>query len=226
MNSFKNPSPSMGEGQGWGCGRGVRATSAAWRRRHLGLLSHALHTPPSPALPPSRGKRALFAVLAALALSACYASNTLLLDPDAAAHPLADGVYERADAEHERIQLTREADGWYDVEQFNANGTIGETRKVLLNPLDAGGLKAFAAAEQGDDGFTYAVVVVQGERVFLATPDCADPLDASLAVDHGGEQEDDDAMTHNCVFRTREAVMTALADFVGQADFGAPYLKH
>jgi hypothetical protein len=172
------------------------------------------------------GKEAIVATFAALALCACYASNALLLDTDAAAHPLADGVYERADAQHERLQLTREADGWYDVEDFNPNGTIGETRKVLLNPLDAGGLKAFAAAERTDDGFVYAVVVVQNERVFLATPDCADPLDASLAVDHGGAREDDDSMTHNCVFRTREAVMTALADFVGQADFGAPYIKH
>jgi hypothetical protein len=175
------------------------------------------------------GKGTLVGALMALSvvpLAGCYTSNGLLLDADAAVRPLADGLYERADAEHERIQVSRQPDGWYVVEPFNPNGTIGETRKVLFNPLDAGPLKAFAAAEQTDDGFVYAVVIVQGERVFLATPDCADPLDASLAVDHGGVQADDEAMTHNCVFRTREAVMTALADFVGQADFGAPYLKH
>jgi hypothetical protein len=95
----------------------------------------------------------------------------------------------------------------------------------LFTPLPVSDLKAFAAVEETDDGFTYAVVVQQGERVYLATPDCADPLDASLAVDHGGVQADDDAMTHNCLFKDPGALMAALSAYAGQAEFGAPYLR-
>lgn len=162
---------------------------------------------------------------AAVLLGACYASHVLLLDADAAAHPLADGVYERDGGERQRLRITAEPDGWYDVEQIDSGGTIGQTRRVLVNPLPEVGPKTFALAEASDDGFVYAVALVQGERVYLATPDCADPLDRSLAIDHGGLPEDDDSMTHNCSFRTREAVLSALAVYAGQADFGAPYLK-
>jgi hypothetical protein len=173
-------------------------------------------------------KSAIFAALltlAAVALGACYASHGLLLDPDAAAHPLEDGVYERQGADPERWRVGRDPDGWYRVEQFNLNGTIGQTRRVLFNPLPLGGAKAFAAAQETTDGFVYSVVVQQGERVYLATPDCADSLDASLAVDHGAQPEDDNSMTHNCFFKNREAVLSALSDFAGQADFGAPYTR-
>jgi hypothetical protein len=163
--------------------------------------------------------------IAALSLAACYTSGHLLLDPDEAAHPFEDGTYERADDSHAGYHLSREPDGWYGVEEVNANGTLGQTRRVLFTPLPVGDLKAFAAAEESEDGFTYAVVIQQGERVYLATPDCADALDASLAVDHGARQDDDEAMTHNCFFSSREAVTAALGDYAGQADFGAPYLK-
>jgi len=161
----------------------------------------------------------------ALALSACYASNRLLLDPDAAVRPLEDGVYERADAEHQRIRITRDPDGWYSVEDFNANGTIGQTHRALFNDLPLGELKAYAVAEEAPDGWVYAVVVQSNERVYLATPDCADSLDASVAVDHGGVQADDDAMTHNCLFKDRDALIAALSAYAGQAEFGAPYLR-
>src|ERR1700759_5128435 len=68
-----------------------------------------------------------------LALCGCYSSNRLLLDPEAAVRPLDEGVYEREDAEHERVRLTREPDGWYGVERVEANGAIGETRRTLFN---------------------------------------------------------------------------------------------
>jgi hypothetical protein len=163
--------------------------------------------------------------LAALALGACYASSMLLLNPDEAAHPLADGIYERDGGDHDRLRVTERMDGWYDVERFNPDGTLGETRQVLFNALPDAGDKAYAVAEQSDEGYVYGVVLVRDERVYLATPDCSDPLDRSLAVDHGGLPEDDDSMTHNCSFRSRDAVLSALADYAGQADFGAPFQK-
>ena len=158
----------------------------------------------------------------AVALAGCYASTRLLLDADAPAHPLDDGLYQRAGGDDARLRITVRPDGWYDVEQVDANGVIGQTHRVLLNPLPLGALKAFAAAEETDDGFIYGVVLVQGERVFLATPDCADPLDASLAVDHGGQPDDDDDMTHDCRFRDPGALAVGADGLCGSSRLRRP----
>ena len=169
---------------------------------------------------------ALILVLAALALSACYASNRLLLDQTAAARPLDDGVYVRDGDDADRIRITLEPDGWYNVERFDDNGAIGETHRVLANEASLGGRDGYALAEETDEGFDYAVAFVEGKRVYLATPDCSDSLNRDDAVDHGGEAQDDEAMTHNCLFRNRDALVAALSAFAGHADFGAPYQRH
>jgi hypothetical protein len=165
-------------------------------------------------------------ILAAISLgmSACYASGVLLLNPSEPAHPIEEGTYVREGADALRINL--DPDGWYRVEQVQAGGLIGESHRVLLNtiPLD-GGREGFAAAEESDDGWDYGVGYVDHGRVYLATPDCVDPLDRSDAVDHGGFADDDDPMTHNCQFRSRGALISALAAFAGHADFGLPYQK-
>jgi len=88
------------------------------------------------------------------------------------------------------------------------------------------GRPAFAIAVQADDGYAYAVAMVTGGRVQLATPDCVDPADRNLAVDHGGDEGDDDGMTPACTFHNRGALLSALAAFAGQADFGRPYQRH
>jgi len=165
--------------------------------------------------------------LLTLCLAACYASPILLLDADEAVQPLVDGVYVRDGDPADRMRLTETSDGGYRVERYNANGTIGETHKALFTPmaLDVG-RPAFAVATQTDDGYAYAVALITGGRVQLATPDCVDPADRNLAVDHGGGADDDDGMTPACTFRTRAALLSALAAFAGQADFGRPYQRH
>jgi hypothetical protein len=173
-------------------------------------------------------KAAAFAIaLCGLLLAACYASPSLLLDADAAVQPLLDGVYLRDGDPADRFQLTETADGWYRVERFNANGTIGETHRALFTPMALDdGRPAFAIATQTEDGYAYAVAMIANGRVLLATPDCADPADRNLAVDHGGDEGDDGGMTPACTFHMRGALLSALAAFAGQADFGAPYQRH
>ena len=165
--------------------------------------------------------------LLTLCLTACYASPGLLLDADEAVQPLIDGVYIRDGAPSDRFRLTETSDGGYRVEKFNANGTIGETHRALFTPLALDdGRPAFAIAMQTDDGYAYAVATISNGRVQLATPDCGDPADRNLAVDHGGDEGDDDGMTSACTFRNRVALLSALAAYAGQADFGAPYQRH
>ena len=162
------------------------------------------------------------------ALAGGYASSGLLLNPDASVQPLLEGVYVREGDPDDRFRVTLDADGWCELERINANGTIGETRRLLINiiGLESGG-GAFALAEQAaDGGYAYAVVRVDGGRVQLATPDCADPADRNLAVDQGAEPDDDGPMTPTCTFHNRVALLSALAAFAGQADFGRPYIRH
>lgn len=164
-------------------------------------------------------------VLAAALLAACYASPALLLDPDAAAHPIEDGVYQR-EGEDSRYRVSLGSDGWYRIEEIQAGGLIGESHRALLNPISLdGGINAFAVAEETDQGYEYGIALLEHGRVFLATPDCVDPVDRNDAVDHGGQAEDDDPMTHICSFKTRGALNAALAAYAGHATFGAPFLR-
>jgi hypothetical protein len=169
---------------------------------------------------------ALIIALAALLLSSCYASDRLLLDPAEAVHPLEDGTYVRDGDPADKVQLTLEPDGWYAVAKYDANGLVGETQRVLAVEADLGGRDGYALAEQTADGFVYGVAFIEDGRVYLATPDCADSADRDDAVDHGGEPQDDEAMTHNCLFRSRDAVLAALSGFAGHAVYGEPYQRH
>jgi hypothetical protein len=167
---------------------------------------------------------------ASLFLSGCYVSDGLLLNPDAAAHPLDDGVYQRpGGGDDDKMQVSLRPDGWYDVSSFNPNGTIGESHRVLLNEEDdLGGRRGFVAAQEVEDGgYEYAVVFVEANgRVFMATPDCDDPADLADAVDHDGEAQDNEGMTHTCLFRSRAALVAALSAFAGHAVYGEPYQRH
>jgi hypothetical protein len=96
---------------------------------------------------------------------------------------------------------------------------------VLANEAELDGREGYALAEETDDGYVYAAAFVEQGRVYLATPDCSDSLDRDDAVDHGAEPQDDETMTHNCLFRTRDAVIAALSAFAGHADIGAPYQR-
>ena len=164
--------------------------------------------------------------LVALALAACYASPALLLDPSEAAHPLEDGVYQRDDDDQARFRVNLGSDGWYRIEQIDPGGLIEESHRVLLNAMTLeGGREGYVLAQQTDEGYEYAVAYLDHGRVYLATPDCVDPLDRNDAVDHGGQAEDDDPMTHICSFKTRGALTAALASYAGHASFGAPYIR-
>jgi len=165
--------------------------------------------------------------LATLTLCGCYVSDSLLLNPDAAAHPIDDGVYERPGQHEDRAQVSLRPDGWYDVSNFNPNGSIGDTQRILMNEADVGGRPGYVFAEAEEDGgYQYGVAFVEQGRVYLATPDCNDPEDREDAIDHGGEAQDDQGMTHTCLFRSRAALVAALSAFAGHAVFGEPYQRH
>ena len=168
-----------------------------------------------------RAAAALSLALAGAALSGCYASDGLLLDPDQAVHPLADGVYVRQGDPADRFRLTLQPDGWYAVERIGAGGVLGETHRVLAQPSGDG----LILAEQEPDGFLYGLARIEPGRLYLAAPDCADPLDRDDADDQGARPDDDDLTHHACRFTTRAALAAALAAFAGHADFGAGYGK-
>ena len=169
---------------------------------------------------PARPVQAI-ALALTLLLCACYASPALLFDAAEAVQPLADGAYRRPDGTGFRV--TQALGGAYRVERLDARGLAGETRRVWLWPASLAGREGLVAAAEADEGYAYAAVYVDHGRVYWATPDCADPLDRGQAVDHGARVDDDDPMTHACTFKSRTALIGALSDFAGHADFGAPY---
>lgn len=171
--------------------------------------------------------RLALALSALMPLCACYGSDGLLLDADAAVHPLEDGVYARAGDAQDALRISAAPDGWYRVEQVGANGLLGETHKVLVTPLPLeDGTDGFALAEETDDGFVYAVGrSAQGGGFYLAEPDCADPLDRGEATENGGAYDDDDPMNHRCVFTDHKSLLAALVAYASAADFGEPYAR-
>lgn len=180
------------------------------------MIPNPLRRPPEPRARPTTR---LGVLAAALALAGCYGSQTLLLDPAQAAHPLADGVYAQSGDGGARLRLTLEPDGWYAVEQLDAQGVLGETHRVLVNSLGGD----YVLADDGEDGFTYAVARIEGEQLYLAAPDCADPLDRDDAEDQGATL--DDGPSNLCRFSTRAALTAALTAFEAHADFGAPFQR-
>jgi hypothetical protein len=169
----------------------------------------------------------LAVVGAALLLGGCYVSGDLLLDGDQAAHPLAEGTYVRDGDPAEAWRVILEADGWYDLERVYPNGTLGETQRLMLAPAgQAAGRAVYDAAVETDDGYAYGAIEVEGPRVFMAAPDCGDPLERNLAVDQGADASEDGSMTRACSFHGRSALLAALSAFAGQADFGRPFLRH
>lgn len=159
--------------------------------------------------------------LVAAPLAACYVSDDPLLNADEAVHPLADGVYGRQGDPRDRLRLTQEPDGWYSVERLDPSGILGETHRVLAVPSEAG----LILAEADAPSFTYGIARVQGGRLYVAAPDCADPLDRGDAQDQGASGDDDNDFGHFCRFRSSQALERALASFAGHADFGAPYIR-
>jgi len=158
-------------------------------------------------------------VLAAALLGGCYVSGDLLLDPSAAVHPLADGIYGRQGDPGDRFKLSLEPDGWYAVERVDPSGVLGQTERVLVNPSGDG----FALADETPDGFRYAFARVAGQRLYLAAPDCADPLDRDDAEDQDALSDDD--APGACRFKSRAALSAALTAFAAHADFGAPFVR-
>ena len=173
----------------------------------------------------------LLAVLAfaALLLSGCYTSATLLLDPTEAQHPLDDGVYVRRMATSllDRKRVTRSADGWYVIEELNDAGGVEETARVLFNRMSlSGGREGYVfAADDKDEDYKYGVAFAGKDGFFAVQPDCDQALDRDAATDNGGVYDDGNSMQTVCRFSKASDLTASLAAFADQADFGAPYKR-
>lgn len=157
------------------------------------------------------------AILAAcaIALAACYTSDSLLLNSSAGVQPLPDGVYSNGKGDFHR--LTRASDGWY-VDQIKAGDAkdFGAGDRLLLVSIgthDGKPLYAFAKDEP-EIGYIYGVVEVDGGRFYRALPDCEEETDRDAAAANGGSYKESDDGVGVCNFSSASSLTEALRAYV------------
>jgi hypothetical protein len=170
--------------------------------------------------------RTALSAACAIALSACYTSDTLLLNASAGVQPLPDGVYANGKGDFHR--LSRTSDGWY-LDQIKAGDDkdFGAGERLLLNAIGTDGgkpLYAFAKEEK-EIGYVYGVVEVENGRFYRALPDCTDENDRASAVANGGRYTGGDDGT--CAFTSASGLIAALRAYIAAGgtskDFERPF---
>ena len=175
--------------------------------------------------------RRLIAGLAAVALSvllsACFASETLLITGPAAT-PLEIGDYGRTGRQY---KVVYDRGSWYRFHTYGGDGkTVGYGQLMVLNrwpELDRGESKAygFAVQYQAERGYGYGVMVIDKVgRVSLVTPDCGDRDDRAIAEAAGGTYEKT-SKGKGCRFTDAESLRKAMGGILAErGDYlGQPY---
>ena len=160
---------------------------------------------------------ALMAV-AALALSGCYESKRLLLDPAQAVLPLALGRQVPAgDDPPTAVLISLDPSPWYRMDDADKPPAPGEKiDHFLFVPLpQARGLMAFAFGSPGL--FTYGIAERRNGRVYLDYPSCQSGPARVAALAHGVKAPTKDA-TQACEFASARSLLGALADYAKRRD--------
>ena len=156
----------------------------------------------------------LFAV--AVALSGCYMSDKLLLDPGQAAAPLAVGRQTTAGGEDrpQTIEISQAPDRWYVVH------VDGKDDRMLFVPLAGGaaGEQRYAFTSGDKGGFVYGVAVRRQGAVYFDTPYCDQPAALAAAAAHGVKPPAGKAIAPTCSFTDAASLLGALKDYADQAD--------
>lgn len=161
-----------------------------------------------------RPLRAAILVLAAAALTGCYTSDKLLLDPARAAAPLAVGEQSATgpDGETTPISVSLEPDRWYRLRSGK------DDDRVLFTPLSDSGAASpqryAMAVEVRGRGYLYGVVYRQGRELQLDLPFCDQPAARAAAAAHGGVAPPGrGALSPLCNFTSAAEVAAALSDY-------------
>jgi hypothetical protein len=151
------------------------------------------------------------AVAATLALSGCYESEKLLLDPKQAATPLAEGRQTTTgkDGKAETVEVFLDPDRWYRVR------SEGEDERVLFVPLSGrpGAAPRYAFAEAETKSFIYGVAHRRDGQLYFALPSCGEAKARAAAVRPGAKAERPDAIAPICTFKTRSSLIAALRQY-------------
>lgn len=154
----------------------------------------------------------LAAIAAALLLSGCYESKTLLLDARQAATPLAVGTQTLADEGEKpyQVDITLGADRWYVVDSHDGRDRAD---RMLFVPLPSGLDGQYAFAIGGKDGYLYGAAEKRDGRVYLDVPFCDLGPARDAAVAHGVKVASGRAMAPVCTFTKASDLTAALAEY-------------
>jgi hypothetical protein len=165
--------------------------------------------------------------LASLVLAGCFTSRTQLLDPNAAASPLASADYA---TNKMRRNMALGADGQYVVRTYNENGTLqDDNRKMLLNrapELESGSRAVYYyALDDVDVAWLYGLLMIEGGAVYDIRPDCEfDQAAHDIAASEGGKYYEDDYGAE-CVFTDVAALKRALGRYYRTSSLPPAYYR-
>jgi hypothetical protein len=154
-------------------------------------------------------KRIVILAAGCLLLAACFKSERLLLDLEAAVHPMPEGEWTASDTNEDMFTLTKKGDHYLRVE--------GDSRyDVVVTPL-AGRADTFIAAESAENctghdaspecNWEYAIVIVGKDETWKQfAPNCKEPWEG-MDKDVGVREDDGET----CWFDDAAGLQHALA---------------
>ena len=151
--------------------------------------------------------------LAAVALSGCYQSERLLLNPREAVAPLAPGVHKTAGGgEALEVEVSVTKDGWQKIHLDNKDDMI------LFTPLPGApaGEQRYALAFAENVGFVYGLAYRRGGQVYIDLPLCDGGEALDIALRHGATAERPGVIAPVCTFKDSAALVAALTDFANR----------
>jgi len=157
-------------------------------------------------------KAVLGVLLAALALSGCYVSKSMLLDTRQAMRVLQVGTFPDPNEPGDILDISAEPNGWY---RFYAVGDDTADR-ILFTPLPGQDRILAMAWAEGDakGGYLYGLAYPRRDGyVHLAGASCDVGAARQAAIAQGARITVSTSGSYTCEFRSRQALVAALAEY-------------
>lgn len=153
-------------------------------------------------------------------LGGCWVSETPLLDPRDAVHPVAAGPQvSTSDGRDRAIEARIQPDGWYRMVEDDS------VTEVLFTPLTTEGAPTvFAFMVKEEDAYIYGIAERRDGEVLLDLPSCQPGPGLTIALAHRAAPPDPGAIGAACAFHAQADLRAALIDYTRSLDVTRDYM--